>query len=83
MLRLLSLLDGLLLAVLVYAALTRQEMVIAVIGPTHGLLFLLLVASIGWAARHRWWSWSFVAAVAVFGPFASVPGLERARRRQT
>ena len=80
-LRVLSLVDGLLLVVLVWAALGHREQAVAVLGPTHGVLFLLLVASLAWAAGQGWFRWRFVLAVAVLGPLASGPGLERARRR--
>ncbi len=79
--RLVSLLDGLMLVVLIRAAVMQNEEVVAVLGPTHGLLFLVLVATLAWAARRGWWSWWLVGAVAVLGPLASIPGLEREHRR--
>lgn len=81
-LRLLSLLDGLLLAALVYASLGGRQDVVVVLGPTHGLLFLLLVASLGLIARRGQVGARFVVAVMIFGPLVSVPGLEVYRRRQ-
>ncbi|MGH2846979.1 MAG: DUF3817 domain-containing protein [Thermoleophilaceae bacterium] len=75
-----SLADGLLLVALVWAALSHREEAVAVLGPTHGVLFLVLVLSLAWAAGQGWWRWRFVIAVAVLGPLASVPGLERIRR---
>jgi len=82
-LRLLSLVDGLLLVALVYSALTHDEAAVDVLGPTHGVLFLVLVGSLVVLKSRGWWSWWFVAAVVVLGPLASIPGLERVRLRQS
>lgn len=61
---------------LVYFALAGRHVAVAVLGPTHGILFLILVASLAAGALGRYWSWRFPIAVAILGPFASVPGLE-------
>lgn len=74
--------DGLLLAALVYVAVNHDEAAVDVLGPLHGVLFLVLLAGIGDGARNGWWSWPFVAAVVVLGPVASIPGLEYRRRRR-
>ena len=80
-LRLLSLIDGLLLAALLWAAITERHEAVEVLGPVHGVLFLILIAGLALAARRGWLSWRFVGLVVVLGPLASVPGLERYRRR--
>lgn len=81
-LRVVSLLDGVLLVALVYAAVRGPHEAVAVLGPTHGLLYLLLVVSLAAAAWRGRLRWRFVAAVMVLGPLASVPGLELYRGRR-
>jgi hypothetical protein len=81
-LRLISLVDGLLLAFLLYASLSGAHEAVTILGPTHGLLFLLLVVSLGLIARAGHISWRFVIGVIVLGPLLSIPGLELYRRRQ-
>lgn len=81
-LRLLSLADGLLLVALLYVAVSHNEPAVDVLGPAHGVLFLALLAGIGGGARNGWWTWLSFVAVAILGPLASVPGLERLRRRR-
>jgi hypothetical protein len=76
LLRLVSLVDGLLLAALVYVAVRANEHAVGILGPIHGGLFLVLLAGVGAAARRGWWSWRFFAAVIVLGPLVSIPGLE-------
>ena len=80
-LRLISIADAVLLAVLVYAAMRGDEGAVGVIAPLYGLALLMLLGGIAAAARRGWWSWRFVAAVAVLGPLVSIPGLEIQRTR--
>jgi hypothetical protein len=80
-LRLISLLDGLLLAALIYVAVRGDEQAVFILGPLHGGLFLVLLAGVAAAARRGWWSWRFFGAVVVLGPLASIPGLEVQRAR--
>ena len=80
MLRAASLIDALLLAFLIRAAVAGPYEAVAVLGPTHGVLFLVLVGSLAILARNRQLGWRFVLAVMILGPLASVPGLELYRR---
>jgi integral membrane protein len=80
-LRVVSLVDGLLLVPLIYAAFAHEEGMVDILGPSHGTLFLVLVITLASYARRGWWSWKFVAGVVVLGPIVSIPGLERIHRR--
>ena len=80
-LRALSLLDGVLLVVLLVASLTKKEEAVAVVGPTHGLLYLLLIGSLLLGVGRRWWGWGLVLGVAALGPLVSIPALERVRAK--
>jgi hypothetical protein len=75
-LRLISVSTGVLLALLAFAAIGGDQDVVRIVGPLYALLFVMLLAGVAVAARRGWWSWRFVAAVAVLGPIASIPGLE-------
>ena len=75
-LRAISLLDGILLVLLVRASVRGGEEAIAVLGPTHGVLFLLLVASLFHAAQAGRASWRLAIAVMILGPLVSIPSLE-------
>ncbi len=79
-LRVISLADALLLAALIWVAVTGRHEAVAILGPTHGALFLVLVGSLGALAWSRRVGWRFVLAVLIVGPLASVPGLELYRR---
>ena len=81
-LRAVSALDGLLLVALAYFAARREELVVASIAPTHGMLFLVLVLSLTWAVDRGWWGWQFVVGVCLLGPLVSTPGLEVVGARQ-
>ncbi len=83
-LRVVSLVDLALLVAVLYAVVTEHENGIEYLASAYGALFVVMLASLALAMRRGWWSWRFVAAVAIFGPLASVPGLEhygRATRR--
>jgi hypothetical protein len=80
-LRLISLVDGLLLAALIYVAVRGDEQSVGILGPVHGGLFLVLLAGVAVAARRGWWSWRFFGAVVLLGPLASIPGLEVERAK--
>jgi hypothetical protein len=75
--------DAVLLAVLIFFAfIDRERTVVAVVGTTHGLNFLALLALTAWGACQRLRSWSFPIAVALtLGPPGSILGEIRLRRR--
>jgi hypothetical protein len=73
--------DGLLLVVLVAAALTNAEGAVDVLGPIHGGGFLLLMYLVARGALERLWGWWFPALVLVtLGPPGSLIGERRIRR---
>jgi hypothetical protein len=70
-----SLVDALLLAALVGGAVTGRREAVHVLGPLHGLNFLMLVALAADGALKRWWGWWFPAAIVVLlGPLGSLAG---------
>lgn len=81
LLRAISLIDAGLLIPLVVAAFRHDEGVIDVLGPIHGFLFLGLIGLLFVWRDSGLWSGPFVLAVVVFGPIASIAGLERYSRR--
>ena len=73
--------DGLLLIPLVWAALTDREGVVDVLGPVHGIGFVLLVALTAKGATEGRWGWWFPAVTVVTaGPPGSIYGDLRIRR---
>jgi hypothetical protein len=79
--RVVAVLDALLLVPLVYAALTDAEGAVDVLGPLHGVGFLILVALTARGAVGRLWGWWFPALVVVtLGPPGSFIGDVRIRR---
>lgn len=76
----LSLADGLLVLVLVWAGVRGRLDLLAVFAPTHGTLYVMLVVSLAVLAHGRRVGWRFVLAVMLLGPLASIPGLELYRR---
>ncbi len=80
--RVVAVLDALLLVPLVYAALTDAEGAVDVLGPLHGVGFLILAALTARGALLRLWGWWFPALVVVtLGPPGSFIGDVRIRRR--
>ncbi len=70
-----ALLDGALLIVLVTAAVTGQRNVVHVVGPVHGINFLLLLVLAGTAAIDGLWGWWFPALILVTaGPIGALIG---------
>ena len=61
--RLLACADLILLCALVSAALTRQHEIVQVLGPLHGINFLLLLAMATTAALDGLWGWWFPLAI--------------------
>jgi len=74
-----SLVDALLLVVLLWASLNDRDAAVGVLGPLHGILFLVLVGTLARAGLGRA-RWAFTAAVFVLGPLPSVPGLKLMHR---
>lgn len=75
--------DALLLVVLLYVAwLADNDAAVSVIGPIHGIGFLLLLYLTGKGAVEELWSWWFPAAVLVTGgPLGTIVGDLILRRR--
>jgi hypothetical protein len=73
--------DALLLVVLVIAAVSDAEGVVSVLGPIHGVGFLLLVfLCLRGAGEGRWGWWFPVFVVVTLGPPGSLIGEMRIRR---
>lgn len=79
--RLIAILDFFLLIPLVVAAVSHAEAVVSILGPVHGVGFLLLlflcVRGV-WEDRWGWWFPAFV--VVTLGPPGSLIGERRIRR---
>ncbi len=79
--RVLALLDAVLLVPLVVAGATGADGVVDVLGPLHGVGFLLLVLLCARGAGEGRWGWWFPALVVVtLGPPGSLIGDLRIRR---
>ena len=79
--RLVAVVDALLLVQLIVAALSDAERVVDVLGPLHGLGFVLLVFMTVRGVNDRLWGWWFPALVVVtLGPPGSLIGDVRIRR---
>jgi hypothetical protein len=79
---LLGLVDAFLLVPLVVAAILDERGVVSVLGPLHGVGFVILVAVVAYGALRRFWGWWFPALVVVtLGPPGSLVGELRLRRR--
>ena len=79
-----AVLDALLLVPLVYGFITDSEVHKEILGPIHGIGFLLLLFLTGRGAVEKLWGWWFPAVVVVTGgPPGSIVGdlLIRARLR--
>ena len=80
----LALLDALLLVPLVYGFITGDEVHKEILGPIHGVGFLVLLLLTAKGALDQLWGWWFPALVVVtFGPPGSIIGdlLIRSRLR--
>ena len=79
--RIVAVLDGIALIVLLYCAITDREGVIDVLGPLHGLGFLLLLYLTAKGAGEGRWGWWFPAITLVTtGPPGSLVGDLKIRR---
>lgn len=76
-----ALLDFLLLVPLVIAAIKEADGVVSVLGPIHGIGFLILLGLCirGWA-EDRWGLWFPALVVVTLGPLGSLIGERRIRR---
>jgi hypothetical protein len=78
----LGIIDVVLLAPLLVAAVVHHDPTIGVLGPLHGAFFIALVAVVALGALLRYWGWWFPALVVVtLGPPGSLIGELRLRRR--
>lgn len=79
--RVIAIADALLLVVLVFCAITDRESVVSVLGPMHGVGFLILLYLCVRGAGEGLWGWWFPAIVLVTaGPPGSLIGELRIRR---
>lgn len=73
--RIVAILDAFLLVPLLYGFITDAEVHKEILGPIHGVGFLLLVYLVGMGAVQKLWGWWFPAiVVATFGPPGSLVG---------
>src|SRR3712207_4815983 len=73
--RWLALLDGVLLIMLVASSLTGQRAFVSVLGPLHGINFLLLVVVVAVAALDGLWGWWYpLVIVLTAGPIGAFVG---------
>ena len=79
--RLVAVVDALLLVPLIVAAVSDAERVVDVLGPLHGVGFVLLVFMTVRGVGDRLWGWWFpVLVVVTLGPPGSLIGDVRIRR---
>ncbi len=79
--RIVAILDALLLVPLVIAAVSDAEGVVSVLGPIHGVGFLILVyLTVAGAGRGLWGWWFPAITVVTAGPPGSLIGDLRIRR---
>ncbi len=74
-LRYLALVDAILLVALVLSALTGMKSLVHVLGPLHGVNFLILLVTAGTAALDGLWGWWFPTLILVTaGPIGTLIG---------
>ena len=84
LIRIVAIVDGTLLLVLIAAAVTDSESVVSVLGPIHGIGYLILLFLCIRGAAEELWGWWFPALVVVtLGPPGSLIGDIRIRRTLT
>lgn len=83
--RVVGVLDAALLLVLLYVAFVdRSEAAVHVLGPIHGVGYLILLALTAYGVQRRQWGWWFPLAVLVTGgPLGSLLGEYRLRESPT
>ncbi|MDQ3648007.1 MAG: DUF3817 domain-containing protein [Actinomycetota bacterium] len=81
LIRIVAIADFALLVPLVAAALSHQEGVVGILGPIHGVGFLLLLfLCVRGVGQDRWGWWFPVIVVVTLGPPGSLIGERRIRR---
>ncbi len=82
-LRYLALVDAILLVALVLSALSGTKDLVHVLGPLHGVNFLILLVTAGTAALDGLWGWWFPALILVTaGPIGTLIGERAIIRRE-
>lgn len=79
-----AVIDVLLLIPLVWSSrwIADKHEIVAVLGPVHGFLFVVLIGLCAWGAMQKWWGWWFpVITVITLGPPGSLIGDFIIRRR--
>lgn len=70
-----AILDAILLVPLVLASINDDEDLIGILGPIHGIGFLIMLALTAQGSLRRMWGWWFPAVVIVTaGPLGSIVG---------
>jgi len=72
-----AVIDVLLLIPLVWASrwVADRHDIVAVLGPVHGFLFLVLIGLCAYGSLQKWWGWWFpVLVVVTLGPLGSLIG---------
>ncbi len=82
-LRSLAFFDALVLATLLWAAVSGEHVPLLALWPTHGVLYLLALATSVRSASEAGVPWRVVSAVMLLGPLGAVPMLELSLRRAT
>ena len=73
--RWIALADLVLLIVLLVASFSNHDELVRIFGLTHGIVFLALIAVVGFGALQRFWSWWFlVATLVTTGPPGALVG---------
>ena len=60
-----ALADLVLLIVLLIASFADNEEMVSIFGPTHGIVFLVLIGIVGMGALHKLWSWWFLVGTLI------------------
>lgn len=72
-----AVIDVLLLIPLVWASrfVADRHDIVAVLGPIHGFLFIILIGLCAYGSLQKWWGWWFpVLVVVTLGPLGSLIG---------
>ena len=79
--RWIAIVDAVLLVPLLWATFTHNEDVIDVLGPIHGVGFLVLMGLVGIGALNKLWGWWFpVITLVTAGPLGSLIGEWKVRQ---